>query len=40
MDAKRLNRGTIVYKQIAIHEGEQNDSSLILAAKHIENKWR
>lgn len=33
MDAKRLNRGAIVYKQIAIHEGEQNDSSLILAAK-------
>lgn len=33
MDAKRLDRGAIVYKQIAIHEGEQNDSSLILAAK-------
>lgn len=33
MDAKRLNRDAVVYKQIAIHGGEQNDSSLILAAK-------
>lgn len=33
MDAKRLNRDAVVYKQIAIHRGEQNDRSLILAAK-------
>lgn len=33
MDAKCLNRDAVVYKQIAIHGGEQNDSSLILAAK-------
>lgn len=33
MDAKRLNRDAVVYKQIAIHGGEQNDSGLILAAK-------
>lgn len=33
MDAKRLNRDAVVYKQIAIHGGEKNDSSLILAAK-------
>lgn len=33
MDVKSLNRDAVVYKQIAIHGGEQNDSSLILAAK-------
>lgn len=33
MDAKCLNRGAVVYKQIAIHGGEQNDNNLILAAK-------
>lgn len=32
-DAKHLNRGAVVYKQIAIREGEENDSSLISAAK-------
>lgn len=32
-DAKYLNRGAVVYKQIAIHEGEKNDRSLISAAK-------
>ena len=32
-DAKNLDRGAVVYKQIAIHEGEENDSSLISAAK-------
>ena len=30
MDAKRLNRDAVVYKQIAIHGGEQNDSGLKL----------
>lgn len=33
MDAKRLNHDAVVYKQIVIHGGEQNDSSLILTAK-------
>lgn len=33
MDAKHLNRDAVVYKQIAIRVGEQNDRSLILAAK-------
>lgn len=32
-DAKKLNRGAVVYKRIAIHEGEETDSSLISAAK-------
>lgn len=37
-DAKHLNRGAVVYKQIAIHEGEENDSSLILAAKKYQKR--